>query len=123
MTGVKTLRFSTRRKHIMNRKNEGISRNKLLGLAGTGWMFDAMDVGILSFVIAAIALDWGLTPSEMGWIGSVNSIGMAVGAFGFGILADRIGRKSVFMITLVLFSLASGFSALTTTLTAFLVLR
>ncbi|SUJ20738.1 Putative niacin/nicotinamide transporter NaiP [Sporosarcina pasteurii] len=100
-----------------------ISRNRLLGLAGTGWMFDAMDVGILSFVIAAISLDWGLSPGEMGWIGSVNSIGMAVGAFGFGMLADRIGRKQVFMITLVLFSVASGLSALTTTLFAFLVLR
>ena len=43
-------------------------------------MFDAMDVGILSFVIAALAVEWHLTPSEMGWIGSVNSIGMAVGA-------------------------------------------
>ena len=86
-------------------------------------MFDAMDVGILSFVIAAIAVEWQLTTTEMGWIGSVNSIGMAVGAFGFGLLADRIGRKNVFMMTLVLFSLASGLSAFTTTLTVFLILR
>ncbi len=104
-------------------KKKEISRNKLLGLAGTGWMFDAMDVGILSFVIAAIAIEWNLTPTEMGWIGSVNSIGMAFGAFGFGLLADRIGRKTVFMMTLVLFSVASGLSALTMTLTAFLILR
>ena len=101
----------------------GISRNKLLGLAGTGWMFDAMDVGILSFVIAAIAIEWNLTTTQMGWIGSVNSIGMAVGAFGFGLLADRIGRKTVFMMTLVLFSVASGLSALTMTITGFLILR
>lgn len=100
-----------------------ISRNKLLGTAGLAWMFDAMDVGILSFVIAALAVDWALTPGEMGWIGSVNSIGMAVGAFAFGILADRIGRKKVFILTLVLFSLASGLSAATTGLAAFLVLR
>ena len=38
-------------------------------------------------------------------------------------LADRIGRKNVFMMTLVLFSVASGLSALTMTLTAFLILR
>ena len=67
----------------MNQQTKSISRNKLLGLAGTGWMFDAMDVGILSFVIAALAVEWNLTPAEMGWIGSVNSIGMAVGALGF----------------------------------------
>ncbi|WP_199173595.1 MFS transporter [Sporosarcina sp. P3] len=86
-------------------------------------MFDAMDVGILSFVIAALAVEWNLTSTEMGWIGSVNSIGMAIGAFGFGLLADRIGRKQVFMMTLILFSVASGLSALTTTLWAFLALR
>lgn len=104
-------------------QTEKVSNKKLLGIAGTAWMFDAMDVGILSFVIAAVAIDWGLTPEQSGWIGSMNSIGMAVGAFGFGILADRIGRKNVFMITLVLFSVASGLSALTTGLGAFLVLR
>ncbi|MHA6259888.1 MFS transporter [Sporosarcina sp. CAU 1771] len=86
-------------------------------------MFDAMDVGILSFVIAAIAVEWNLTSTQMGWIGSVNSIGMAFGALGFGLLADRIGRKNVFMITLVLFSVASGLSAFTMSLTAFLILR
>ncbi|OCS84519.1 MFS transporter [Caryophanon tenue] len=100
-----------------------ISRNKLLGVAGVGWMFDAMDVGILSFVIAALAVDWGLNSQQMGWIGSVNSIGMAVGAVVFGLLADKIGRKKIFMWTLVLFSVASGLSALTTTLAVFLILR
>ncbi|WP_298832623.1 MFS transporter [uncultured Planococcus sp.] len=105
-------------------KNSGsISRNKLLWVAGLGWLFDAMDVGILSFVIAALHEDWGLTSNQMGWIGSVNSIGMAVGAFVFGIYADRVGRKKIFIITLLLFSIASGLSAFTTTLAAFMILR
>lgn len=100
-----------------------LSRNKLLGVAGVGWMFDAMDVGILSFVIAALAVDWGLNSTQMGWIGSINSIGMAVGALLFGVLADKVGRKQIFMWTLIIFSVASGLSAFTTTLTAFLLLR
>ncbi|BDG33928.1 MFS transporter [Parageobacillus thermoglucosidasius] len=100
-----------------------ISQRKLLGVAGLGWMFDAMDVGMLSFIIAALQKDWGLSAKQMGWIGSVNSIGMAAGALLFGLLADRIGRKNVFIITLLLFSIGSGLSALTTTLAAFLVLR
>ncbi len=110
--------------YIMAKQQEmQISRNKLLGVAGVGWMFDAMDVGILSFVIAALAIDWGLNPAQMGLIGSINSIGMAVGALMFGVLADKVGRKKVFMWTLILFSVASGLSALTTTLVLFLILR
>jgi putative MFS transporter len=104
-------------------KKSSLSKNKLLGIAGLAWMFDAMDVGILSFVIAALAADWGLTPGQMGWIGSVNSIGMAVGALVFGVFADKVGRKKIFMMTLLLFSIAGGLSALTTTLAAFLILR
>lgn len=124
MTGVKTrTNYTTKGRLLVNNKKGGISRNKLLVISGTGWMFDAMDVGILSFVIAAISVEWHLSTTQMGWIGSMNSIGMAVGAFGFGLLADRIGRKNVFMMTLVLFSLASGLSALTTALTVFLILR
>ena len=105
------------------KQEQSISRNKLLGVAGVGWLFDAMDVGILSFVITALAVDWDLTKSQMGWIGSINSIGMAVGALLFGIFADKVGRKQVFMWTLILFSVASGISAFTTTLIAFMALR
>ncbi|OOR24589.1 MFS transporter [Bacillus cereus] len=104
-------------------KLKEISKRKLLGIAGLGWLFDAMDVGMLSFVMVALQKDWGLTSQEMGWIGSINSIGMAVGALIFGILSDKIGRKSVFIITLLLFSIGSGLTALTTTLSVFLVLR
>lgn len=100
-----------------------ISSNKLLGIAGTGWMFDAMDVGMLSFIIAALEGQWKLTSEQMGWIGSINSIGMAVGALLFGLMADRLGRKSVFIFTLLLFSVGSGLSAFSTSLTIFLVLR
>src|SRR5574342_919360 len=100
-----------------------VSNKRLFSIAGLGWMFDAMDVGILSFIIAALKVDWDLSVQEMGWIGSVNSIGMAVGALVFGLLADRIGRKNVFIITLLLFSVGSGLSAMATTLSFFLLLR
>ncbi|TXC89466.1 MFS transporter [Metabacillus litoralis] len=104
-------------------KTQELSRRKLLGIAGLGWMFDAMDVGILAFIIAALQKDWNLTTAQMGWIGSVNSIGMAVGALVFGLMADKIGRKHVFIITLLLFSVGSGISAFVTSLTLFLILR
>ena len=82
-----------------------MKERKLLGIAGVAWLFDAMDVGMLSFIIAALQKEWNLNSEQMGWIGSVNSIGMAVGALVFGIWADRIGRKKVLIITLLLLSL------------------
>lgn len=104
-------------------KVQKLSQRKLLGIAGTGWLFDALDVGILSFIIAALQKEWSLTASQMSWIGSVNSIGMAVGALIFGLMADRIGRKNVFMITLLLFTIGSGISAAVSSLAVFLILR
>ncbi|ARU03287.1 MFS transporter [Comamonas serinivorans] len=88
-----------------------------------GWMFDAMDVGLLSFVLAALAVDMHLSKGQLGWLASLNSIGMAVGAVVFGMWADRIGRKHVFIITLLLFSIASGLSALATSFAMLMVLR
>ena len=99
------------------------STNKLLLIAGTGWLFDAMDVGLLSFILAALKQDWGLSPSQLGWIGSVNSIGMAIGAFIFGIYADKKGRKSAFLFTLLMFSIASGLSAFAWGFGSLLILR
>ena len=48
----------------------------------------------------------------MKWIGSVNSIGMAAGAFVFECLGQDLGK--VFMITLLFFSVGSGISAFAT---------
>ena len=100
-----------------------MSKKKLLTIAGLGWLFDAMDVGLLSFVLAALTTDWHLSATTIAWIGSVNSIGMALGAVLFGILADKWGRRFIFIFTLLLFSIASGLTALSYGLTSLLILR
>lgn len=46
-----------------------LSTNKLLLIAGTDWLFVAMDVGLLSFILAALKQDWGLTPSQLAQLG------------------------------------------------------
>lgn len=104
-------------------KKSSLSFNRILWLAGTGWLFDAMDVGLLSFILAALKQYWGLTPAQLGWIGSVNSIGMAIGAFVFGIYADKKGRKAALIFTLFMFSIASGLSAFAWGLGSLLILR
>ncbi|KAA0547655.1 MFS transporter [Bacillus sp. BGMRC 2118] len=104
-------------------ESKAISDKKIIGIAGLAWMFDAMDVGLLSFLLVALQKDWNLTTEQMSWIGSVNSIGMVAGAFIFGALADKVGRKNVFIITLLLFSIGSGLSSIVSSLAIFLILR
>jgi len=82
-----------------------------------------MEVGMLAFIFAALAEDWGLAPNITGLLGSVNFIGMAVGAALAGLLADRFGRRRLFVWTLMLYSLATGASALAGTVAVLLVLR
>ena len=95
----------------------------LLGIVGLGWMFDAMDTGIIAFIMTKLVHDWGLTPTESGWIVSIGFVGMAIGAVFSGALADRFGRKNVFASTMVLYSIATALCAFAPNLTVLLVCR
>ncbi len=80
----------------------------LLGLIGVGWLFDAMDTGLVSFVLPTLSQQWQLTPAQSGWIVSVAFVGMALGAVASGWAADRFGRRNVFVGTMVLYSIATN---------------
>ena len=84
---------------------------KLLIVTGLGWLFDSMDTGLISFVLPVLAKEWGLTPEQVGWIGSIGLIGMALGAVLAGTIADRLGRKNVFAATVILYSVSTGLCA------------
>ena len=82
-----------------------------------------MDVGLISFVIAALSVHWELSKSDGSLIASAGFAGMAIGASVGGLLADRIGRRSVFALTLLIYGLATGASALAMGVGALIVLR
>lgn len=96
---------------------------RLLVGSGVGWALDAMDVGLISFIMAALTVHWGLSPTESSWLGSIGFVGMALGATFGGLLADRIGRRQVFALTLLVYGLATGASALAGGLTVLIMLR
>lgn len=98
-------------------------QRKLLLSAGLSWMFDAMDVGMISFVVAALAKEWSLRPGQIGLLTSINSLGMAAGAAAAGILADKYGRKNILLWTLIIFSAATGLSSLAAGFALLCVLR
>jgi len=96
---------------------------RVLTGSGIGWALDAMDVGLISFIIAALAAQWSLEPGETAWIASIGFVGMAIGASLGGLLADRFGRRQVFALTLLVYGIATGASALVGGLAMLLVLR
>ncbi len=96
---------------------------KLLGVTGLGWLFDSMDTGLIAFILPVLAKDWNLLPGQMGMIGSIGLIGMALGAVVSGTIADKIGRKKVFTLTVLLYSIASALCALSWDYSSLLVFR
>ena len=95
----------------------------LLWVIGLGWMFDAMDTGLISFILTKMAAEWQMTPTEKGWVVSIGFVGMAIGAVFSGGLADRWGRRTVFAVTLVIYSIATALCAFAPNLTWLLVFR
>jgi putative MFS transporter len=95
----------------------------ILLLTGIGWMFDSMDVGLVSFVMPAIQKEWSLTPSQLGILGSIGMVGMGIGAAAAGMLADKWGRRAIIVFTLVLYGVATGLAGVSTGLLMLLIFR
>ncbi|MCY0884698.1 MAG: MFS transporter [Firmicutes bacterium] len=96
----------------LDRLHLGRFHYRLITVAGLGTLFDSMDVGIVSFVVAALVVAWHLKAVTVGVITSSTLVGMAAGAALAGLLADVWGRRRLFMTTLLIYSLATGLSGL-----------
>ena len=96
---------------------------RLLGINGLVWAADAMEVLIIGFAIPSLMLTFDLTRPQAGLIGSIFFAGMFVGAWGFGALADRWGRRRIFLITVLLDAVFGLLSALSPSFAVLLVFR
>ncbi len=78
-----------------------------------GWMLDAFETNIIGSVMGQVTKQWQLSPSQGSALVSAWVFGMAVGALLFGYFADRLGRKKLFILTLIwyaAFSVITAFS-------------
>ncbi|WP_029090005.1 MFS transporter [Brevibacterium album] len=92
-------------------------------VGGLGFMFDAWDVALNGFLIPLLSDHWDLTVGQAAWIATVNLIGMAVGAFVWGGIADRIGRKKAFTLTLLTFTVFTAAGAFSPDIVVFCAFR
>jgi MFS transporter, SHS family, lactate transporter len=93
-------------------------------LAGfLGWTLDAFDFFAVVMCLSAIGKEFGRTDVAVAFSLTLTLAFRPVGAFIFGLLADRYGRRLPLMLDLVFFSIVEVLTGLAPTFTTFLVLR
>src|SRR5919202_3166332 len=82
---------------------------------GVAWILDGLEITVASSVTGVLTepSTLHLSSGAAGAIATVYLIGEVVGALFFGELSDRLGRRKLFMLTLAVFLVGSGLTALT----------
>jgi MFS family permease len=88
-----------------------------------GWVLDAMDVQLLSFVFPAIIAAFAISKGEAGLIGTATLFASAFGGWMAGSLADRIGRVRMLQITILWFAVFTFLCGFAQNYTQLVVLR
>lgn len=81
---------------------------KILAAAIVGDALEFFDYFLIGFVLAFVIGPWKLTFGQSAIVLLSSGIGAIIGAYGWGWVADRIGRRKVFILTVLNFSLATG---------------
>jgi SHS family lactate transporter-like MFS transporter len=88
-----------------------------------GWTFDAFDFFVLVFVLGAVAKEFGRSVPDVALTTTATLAMRPVGAFLFGLLADRYGRRPVLMANIAFYSLMEVLSGLAPSYASFMTLR
>jgi SHS family lactate transporter-like MFS transporter len=99
------------------------TQRKVVLASFLGWTLDAFDYFLLVFVIPEVARDFRVGIPEVAFSLTLTLAARPFGAFLFGRLADRYGRRPVLMVDIVLFAVLEAASALAPSLAVLLVVR
>ena len=86
-------------------------QRRVFAVIATAWLVDQIDVALLTFLLASITLEFGLTPVQIGFLASMTFLGQLVGNIGAGSSSDLLGRKWTFQITMIIWGTASILAA------------
>ncbi|MCL1985850.1 MAG: MFS transporter [Betaproteobacteria bacterium] len=84
------------------------NQKKLIVAGGLGVLLEFLDYFLIGFILTFVAKPWGLTMGKSSSILLSSGAGAIAGAFFFGLLADRIGRRLVFLSTIAVFTLGTS---------------
>jgi MFS family permease len=82
---------------------------------GVAWILDGLEITVAGAVVALLTKQetLGLSSTLAGLLATVYLAGEVVGALYFGSLSDKLGRKKLFIITLAVYLIGSGLTAVT----------
>jgi MFS family permease len=86
---------------------------RITAALGIAWVLDGFETTVTGPVLADVARDLHFSGPTAAWVNPIYTIGMLLGAMIFGPLADRLGRRRLFMTTLAIYAIATvltGFS-------------
>jgi MFS family permease len=88
---------------------------RLVAALGVAWVLDGLEITVASSVAGALSQPdtLHLSSTAVGAVATVYLVGEVVGALVFGRLSDRLGRRNLFMVTLAVYLIGSGLTALT----------
>jgi MFS family permease len=88
---------------------------KMVCALGVAWILDGLEITIAGVVSGTLTdkATLGLSSGAVGKIATVYLLGEVLGALVFGKLSDRLGRRNLFMVTLGIYLVGSGLTALT----------
>jgi SHS family lactate transporter-like MFS transporter len=98
-------------------------QKKVVAASFLGWMLDAFDFFLLVFVLKDVAREFGVERQAVAWAITLTLALRPLGAFVFGRLADRFGRRPILMLDVALYALMGFATAFAPNLTAFLLIR
>ena len=99
------------------------AQQKTVIAAFLGWMLDAFDFFLLVFLLSDIAKEFDTKVSDVAYAVFLTLAMRFVGAFVFGRLGDRFGRKPILMLDIICYSVVGALAAFSPSLWVFLLLR
>src|ERR1700748_1910531 len=102
--------WTTRQKHVV-------------AASYLGWTLDAMDFFFLIFVLNQIAAEFHTTRGKVALATTLTLAFRPLGAFIFGRLADRYGRRPILMLNIAIYSIFSASTAFVPDMTTFFIVR